>query len=64
MSHIKIGQDDEGRLQCTLCNGKPSTAEFFYTDKEGACKSVKNPRVIEFTQNNLQKILETFRKED
>lgn len=64
MSFIKIDQDEEGKFVCTLCNGKPTTAEFFYTNKEGECKSVKEPIAIEFTQDNLKKIIEVFKMED
>lgn len=61
MGFIKIGSDDEGKLLCTLCNGKPSNPEFYYTDDLGTCKSVRDPIAIEFTEKNLKKMIEVFK---
>ena len=64
MSSIKIGYDDKGNLLHTLCNGKPESPEFYYTDEKGACKNVKDPIAVEFSQENLKKILSIFGNQD
>lgn len=60
MSFIKIGYDDEGKLLCTLCNGEADNPEFYYTNDKGACKKVKDSVAVEFTQENLKKMMEVF----
>ena len=64
MSFIKIGYGNNGQILHTICNGKPESAEFFFSGEDGRCIGVKNPIAIEFTQDNLQKILRVFKKED
>ncbi len=60
MGFIKIGHDNNGNLLHTFCNGKPESAEFFFTDGDGRCQKANDPIAIEFTQENLKKIVEVF----
>ena len=60
MGFIKIGYDEKGNLLHTVCNGKPDAAEFYYTDDKGTCKGVNDPVTIEFSQENLKRMVEVF----
>lgn len=60
MSFIKIGYGDNGKLLHTLCNGRPGSTEFFFTNERGICQKARDPIAIEFSQENLKKIVGIF----
>lgn len=61
MGFIKIGYNEKGEILHTVCNGKPDCADFFYVDGKGASRQAKEPTIIEFSQENLKKMVDVFK---